>query len=193
MAHGNPQKIDDRELERLVALLLDEGERIEIDGVGRFDRGPAGRPVFVPTPVPRVFIAYVDEDRGAALRLAGDLAAAGVDAWIDQRRLLPGQNWPRAIEEAIERADFFIGCFSTRSVGKRGMFQSEIRYALDCARRLPLDDAFVIPARLDDCAVPKRIARESHWIDLFPDWERGTARVRAFIRQQGKRRRCYSK
>jgi len=57
---------------------------------------------------------------------------------MDTRKLVPGQNWPRAIETAIENSDLFIACFSTNSVRKKGGFQAEIRYALDCARQIPL-------------------------------------------------------
>ena len=103
---------------------------------------------------------------------------------MDVRRLLPGQNWPRAIESAIETSSFFVACFSTRSVNQWGGFQAEIRYALDCARRVPLDDIFVVPVRLDACRVPRSIQRELQYIDLFPDWERGVRRLVAMMRRR---------
>jgi hypothetical protein len=89
------------------------------------------------------------------------LEGAGFRPWMDVRRLLPGQNWPRA----IETSNFFPACFSTNSVNKRGGFQAEIRYVLDCARRSPLDEVFVVPVRLDACRVPRTIQSELHiWI-----------------------------
>jgi hypothetical protein len=33
------------------------------------------------------------------------LEAARFNAWMDVRKLLPGQNWPRAIESAGENSD----------------------------------------------------------------------------------------
>ena len=90
---------------------------------------------------------------------------------MDVRKLLAGQNWPRAIEAAIESSDFFVACFSGKSVRKKGGFQSEIRYALDCARQVPLDEIYIVPVRLDDCAVPRTIQHELQYIDLFPDWD----------------------
>ena len=66
-----------------------------------------------------------------------------------------------------------MACYSQRSVNKRGGFQAEIRYALDCARRVPLDEIFLVPARLDECRVPKSIQKETQFVDFFPDWERG--------------------
>ena len=81
---------------------------------------------------------------------------------------MPGQNWPRAIESAIETSDFFIACFSGDSVSKKGGFQAEIRYALDCARQVPLDEIFLVPVRLDPCAVPRTIEKQYQYVDLFP-------------------------
>src|SRR6185312_7470561 len=101
--------------------------------------------------------AYAHEDAAAAERLYREFVKRGFSAWLDRKKLLPGQNWPRRIEDAIISADFFVACFSTRSVDKRGGFQAEIRYALDCAKRVPLDDVFLIPVRLDECRVPARI------------------------------------
>jgi len=99
--------------------------------------------------------------------------------------LLPGQDWPRRIQEAIESSDFFIACFSRNSVMKRGGFQVELRQALECAQRLPLDEVFIIPVRLDDCAVPARIRRETQYVNLFPDWDAGLDRVIRIIERRG--------
>lgn len=156
---------------------LASGQPVEIDGLGTFypdaDRGFR----FEPRLQKRVFLAYVTEDAVHAGRLADALESAGFDVWMDVRKLLPGQNWPRAIENAIETTDYFVACFSSRSVGKRGGFQAEVRYALDCARRVPLDDIFIAPVRFDDCPVPRRIQRELQYIDLFPDWGKGAAKL----------------
>jgi hypothetical protein len=107
---------------------------------------------------------------------------------MDIRRLLPGQNWARAIECAIETSDFFLACFSENSVGKRGGFQAEIRYALNCARQVPLDEIFIVPVRLDACPVPRSIHREFQYCDLFPDQPRGLRRLVAMMRREVARR-----
>jgi hypothetical protein len=162
---------------------------VDIDGLGVFRRNSAGEYQFVPQSHPTIFLAYVEEDRLWADRLFDDLEKRGFAPWLDRRKLLPGQNWPRAIEEAIETSDFFVACFSHQSVRKKGSFQAEIRYALDCARRTPLDEAFLPPVRLDECRVPWRIRREIHYIDLFPDWNRGLRRMGSLIEKQLRKRR----
>jgi hypothetical protein len=177
------------EVAQLVRRCLEEGKNVEIDGLGIFQRDGAGRYEFIALAQPRVFLGYVEEDRALVDRLFENLEARGFAPWLDRRKLLPGQNWPRAIEEAIETSDFFVACFSLLSVRKKGSFQAEIRYALDCARRVPLDETFIIPVRLDDCRVPSKIRREIQYIDLYPDWDRGVGRIVSVIERQLRKRR----
>jgi hypothetical protein len=163
---------------------LAEGVSVEIDGLGTFLPDSHNGFRFLPRNRPKVFIAYVQEDGATAERVFEGLEACGFDPWLDRRRLVPGQNWPRAIEQAIENSDFFVACFSRHSVNKKGGFQAEIRYALDCMRRIPLDDIFLIPVRLDECTVPPRIQRELQYINLFPEWDRGFRRLVTAMRRQ---------
>ncbi|HZT30207.1 MAG TPA: toll/interleukin-1 receptor domain-containing protein [Bryobacteraceae bacterium] len=172
------------EVARILLQCLQDGRRVEIDGLGVFlpDRRCGFR--FLAKTQPKVFLAYVQEDARAVDQLFDNLRASGFEPWMDRRKLLPGQNWPRSIEGAIETCDFFVPCFSHRSVSKKGGFQAEIRYALDCARRVPLDEIFLIPVRLDDCAVPARIQKEWQYLDLFPDWDRGMRKLLAVMHRQ---------
>ena len=181
---GNGNWSTAAQVARIVRECLEEGKTVVIDGLGAFR--PSGKRGyrFLPRTVPTVFVAYVQEDARAAARLCDALEAQGFDPWIDLRKLLPGQNWPRSIQDAIEATDFVIACFSCNSVTKKGGFQAEIRYALDCAQRVPLDDVFLIPVRLDDCPVPASIRRETQYIDLFPDWPRGFRRIVTVITRQ---------
>ncbi len=54
---------------------------------------------------------------------------------------------------------------------------------MDWARRMPLDEIFLAPVRLDDCKVPRSIQREVQYIDLFPDWQRGIRRLIHMMRR----------
>lgn len=168
---------------------LAAGNAVEIDGLGIFHPDEERVFRFEPRRLPQVFIAYVEEDRPRAVYLFEALEAAGLAPWMDVRKLVPGQNWPRAIEGAIEGSDFFVACFSENSVRKKGGFQAEIRYALDCARQVPLDEIFIVPVRLDGCRVPRAIQREYQYVDLFPDWARGLRRLLGMMRKEVERRR----
>ena len=76
-------------------------------------------------------------------------------------------------------------------MSKKGGFQAEIRYALECARRVPLDEIFIVPVRLDDCRVPARIQKELQYIDLFPDWTNGLRRLFSVMGQAARRRESH--
>jgi len=169
--------MDNEQLAQLIRRSLARCRRVEIDGLGVFELGNNGRVSLREANRPRIFIAYATEDRITAVKLYNTLRTRGYAPWLDTRKLLPGQNWPRRIEDAISNADYFVAGFSSNSVKKRGGFQSEVRYALDCARRLPIDDTFLIPVRLDDCRVPARIQKETQYVDLFPDFDAGVERI----------------
>jgi len=178
-----------RRIARLIRKALERGAAVEIDGLGTLLPGGKGGLRFLPHTAPRVFIAYVEEDLAFAKKLNQVFEQNGLRPWLDKKRLMPGQNWPRAIEAAIQTSDFFVACFSRRSISKRGSFHSELRYALFCAAKVPLDEIFLIPLRLDDCAVPRRISKQVQYLDLFPDWKAGVNRVIAVIQAQDRRRR----
>src|SRR5271154_1072586 len=168
---------------------LERGAAVEIDGLGKFVPGGRRGVRFVGQTKPRVFIAYVQEDLSLIKKLYQAFEQHGFRPWLDKKMLLPGQNWPRAIEDAIKTSDFFVACFSRRSTTKRGSFHSELRYALACAATVPLDEIFFIPLRFENCVVPPRVSRRIHYVDLFPDWDRGLARVLEIIALQDASRR----
>jgi hypothetical protein len=180
-----------RHLARIVRRAIQRGAAVEIDGLGTFLPGKRRGFRFLAQNNPGVFIAYVQEDLALAKKLYSALEKRGFRPWLDKKKLLPGQNWPRAIEDAIKTSDFFVACFSRRSTTKRGSFHSELRYALACAATVPLDEIFFIPLRFEKCLVPPRVSRRIHYVDLFPDWERGLARVLEIIARQdaGRRRK----
>src|ERR1017187_1813529 len=96
-----------QQMAKIVIQGLAAGNVVEIDGLGSFVPDAAQGFRFEPRQRLQVFIAYVKEDTGFAQRLYDALEAVGFNPWMDSRKLLPGQTWPRAIEAAIETSDFF--------------------------------------------------------------------------------------
>ena len=178
-----------RHVARILRRALEHGASVEIDGLGTFSPGSKHGFRFVAQTQPRVFIAYVQEDLAFAGKLYSVFEQNGFRPWLDKQRLLPGQNWPRAIETAIQTSDFFVACFSRRAISRRGSFHSELRYALFCAAKVPLDEIFLIPLRLDDCVVPKSISKQTQYLDLFPNWKGGVKRLIAVMKRQNELRR----
>jgi hypothetical protein len=177
------RRVGNKGLLQLIDRSLRDGSSIEIDGLGSFQLDGQGEVVFEASGRGRVFVAYAEEDRADASKLYRALEKAGFEPWMDRQNLLPGQNWPRAIERAIELSDYFVGCFSRRSTAKRGYFQSELAYALDVAERVPAEQIFLVPVRLNECILPRRIATVQY-VDLFPNWNRGLKALIKALRQR---------
>lgn len=184
----NPNLSSVEFLSGLLKRCLDEGHAVKIDRLGVFSSDGANRFEFTPARKPRVFVAYAAEDGAIVKRLCDRLELDGIDAWLDRRRLLPGDDWKRAIFSAIRNADFFIACLTRRSLTKRGTFQAELRQALDWTSQVPLDDLYLMPVRLEECCVPRRIAAETQYVDLFPDFEAGVRKLVAAINLEWARR-----
>jgi hypothetical protein len=184
----DPNYILTRHVARIVRQALEQGTTVEIDGLGTFLPGRKCGFRFVAQAKPRVFIAYVEEDLQAAEKLYQAMERHGFRPWLDKKNLMPGQSWPRAIETAIHTSEFFVACFSHRSSCKRGNFHSELRYALACAEKVPLDETFFIPLRLDDCIVPRRVARRIQYLDMFPNWNVGIDKVVQVMQHQERNR-----
>ncbi len=123
----------------------------------------------------RVFLCHAKEDKLIVHELYKQLNAEGwMDVWLDEVKLLPGQNWDMEIEKAVEAADAVIVCLSNNSVTKEGYVQAEMSFILDIARTKPEETIFVIPLRLDDCIVPRRL-RLYQYVDYFPKSHRKTS------------------
>jgi formylglycine-generating enzyme required for sulfatase activity len=122
----------------------------------------------------RVFLCHASGDKPAVRALYQRLCAEGIDAWLDEEKLLPGQDWQLEIPKAVRDSDVVIVCLSRGSITKAGYVQKEIKFALDVADEQPEGAIFLIPARLEECQVPDRLNRWQ-WVSLFE--ERGYDRL----------------
>ena len=115
----------------------------------------------------KVFLCHASQDKPVVRELYQRLNAEGwIDAWLDEKKLLPGQNWQLNIEEAVETSDNVIICLSSNSVNKEGFIQKELRYARDIALEKLDHSIFLIPARINECDIPKGL-RFYQWADYY--------------------------
>lgn len=115
----------------------------------------------------RVFLCHASQDKSSVRELYNHFLAEGwIDPWLDEGKLLPGQDWRTAIEEAVESSDVVIICLSKNSVNKEGFVQKELRYAREISLEKPDGTIFLIPLRLDECDVPRGL-RFIQWTDYF--------------------------
>lgn len=115
-----------------------------------------------------VFLCHSSEDKVQVRTLCDRLQRDGVDPWLDERRLLPGQKWADEIPKAVRNTDVVIVCMTQSSISKRGYLQKEVTFALDVAQEEPEGSIFLIPARLEECEVPERL-RPYQWLNLYDE------------------------
>jgi len=114
----------------------------------------------------KVFLCHSKDDKDKVKKLYRRLVADSFDAWLDEVKLMPGQDWDLEIQKAVRNSDTVVVCLSNSSTTKEGYIQKEIRFALDIADEKPEGTIFLVPVRLEDCTVPNRISR-FQWVDLF--------------------------
>jgi TIR domain-containing protein len=182
----------DKELEKTVLAFQIDNNHRALDGyVGRGTRNLLARKLIEASgerpfgamkhpggkAFPTLFLSYAHEDIEPALRLFTDLRQSGVNVWFDKESLIAGQRWSDAIRSAIKGSRYFVALLSSNSVNKKGYVQKELKDALAVLEEYPQSAVFLIPARLDDCRTSDYRLDELHWVDMFPNWEEGLAKI----------------
>ena len=117
----------------------------------------------------KVFLCHASQDKPIIRELSLRLAENDwIDPWLDEKKLLPGEDWRTSIEVAVEAADLVVICLSKNSVRKEGFVQKELRYAKEISLEKPEGAIFLIPLRLDECDVPRGL-RFLQWTNYFGD------------------------
>jgi len=120
----------------------------------------------------RVFLCHASQDTPIVRELYRRFLAGGwIDPWLEEEKLLPGQDRNLEIDKAIESADAVLVFLSTASVTKEGYVQKEMRHIMELAMQKPEGATFVLPLRLDDCDLPRSLRAYQH-VDYFPESQR---------------------
>jgi hypothetical protein len=101
---------------------------------------------------PKVFLSHASEDKDRfVVDFATRLRQRGIDVWLDQWEMLPGDSLVRKIfDEGLARAVAVIVVISKHSVAKPW-----VREELDIAVVKKINSSSkLIPVVIDDCAVP---------------------------------------
>jgi flagellar biosynthesis GTPase FlhF len=107
----------------------------------------------------RVFLCHASQDKPTVWKLHRYLTQHGIKPWLDREDLLPGEDWEVEIPKAIFASDVILVCLSKNSINKEGYVQKEITFALDKAIEKPEGTIFIIPVKLEECEIPKRLTR----------------------------------
>ena len=123
----------------------------------------------------RVFLCHASQDKPVVRDLYQRLRSeTWIDPWLDEERLLPGQDWNLEIEKAVESSDAVIVCVSNTSVAKEGYVQKELRQVLNIALEKLEGAIFVLPVKLDDCPLPRQL-KDRQALNYFPASQQATA------------------
>ncbi|ETR73134.1 MAG: TIR protein [Candidatus Magnetoglobus multicellularis str. Araruama] len=114
----------------------------------------------------RIFIAYAREDKEKVVELYNTLKKEGFKPWLDEKNLLPGQNWESTILEAIRSSEVVLACLSKNSSAKKGFINKEFQHALNNLNYHKNGMSPVIPVRLEETNVPERLSTVQR-VDLF--------------------------
>ena len=129
----------------------------------------------------QVFLCHSSDDKPIVREIYNRLDSEGwIYAWLDEKRIYPGQDWNYEIEQAVEQADVILVCLSKNSVTKEGYIQKELTKILDLADEKPEGTVYIIPIRLEEREPPKRI-RRWQYEDYFPESYRNTAYQRFLV------------
>ena len=113
-----------------------------------------------------VFLCHSSGDKKTVRDLYNRLRKDGIDPWLDEENLLPGQKWQQEIPKAVRASDVVLVCLSKGAINKTGYLQKEIKYALDVADEQPEGAIFLIPIKLEECDIPDRL-KEWQWVNIF--------------------------
>jgi len=106
-----------------------------------------------------IFISYshVPDDAVATFRIVELLRAVGCLVWIDEKRLICGDNFENKLQDAVRRCSFFLSVISntTETVGE-SYYHKERKWAAE--RFESISDAvhFYFPVIVDATPVPPR-------------------------------------
>lgn len=100
----------------------------------------------------KVFLSHNSDDKQAVEVVAERLSDEGMEPWFDKWRLIPGDPWQKAIEEALESCDCCLVFIGPSGIGP--WQHEEMRAAID--RRVNEPTPFhVVPFRVVPVLLPR--------------------------------------
>ena len=123
--------------------------------------------------MPSIFISYSRADLNIVQQFEQALLANGHTVWRDQESLYGGQQWPKAIGEAIASRDFFLLVWSQHAASSH-FVEFEWNTALALKK-------VILPCLLDDTPLPPSL-RAINGI-FCKDFETGLPRVLQALQQ----------
>lgn len=126
---------------------------------------------------PIAFISYSRKDSDFALKISEDLRKLGVQIWLDQLDIPPGQQWDNEIQTQLKNCNFFLIILSKSSIESQSVLD-EVSFALSRGKK-------IIPVLTDNCEIPFRLQR-LQYIDFRTNYEKGLNDLLVALKQKTK-------
>jgi cold shock CspA family protein len=136
------------------AIRLRNGEypfaKQQLDRINAVERGLASDPR-----ARNIFISYASEDKKFVLRLVSDLNRAGIDVWVDECQIMPGDSIVEKINGAMETNRYFVPVLSKAFMSKPWPMR-ELNSAI--MKQAKGNEKYIIPIRIENCDLPHLIS-----------------------------------
>jgi len=123
---------------------------------------------------PRVFISYSSDEAPLVRQFEAELREAGIETWVDQRRLRAGDNLPVEISEALSWCNVLLLVWSKSSSQSNWV-------KLEWTNAVALDKR-IVPLLLDDTPLPSILSHKTYISSKNPD-QRKSELLRALSKQ----------
>ena len=110
----------------------------------------------------KIFLSYSRRDESAIKKIRERLTSSGVEVWLDQTDIEPGDRIPDKIGRGIRECDYFLIALSPISVESEWV-QMELNIAL--AEEIKRKVKFVIPMLMEKCIIPS-IIQDRAYVNL---------------------------
>lgn len=130
-----------------------------------------------------IFLSHAEEDKDFANKLKEDLENKGVQVWLFEIHILPGDELVKKIADSIRENDYLGVIISTDSK-KSSWVTLEVGMAL--ALEHTLGYSKVIPILYDECDIPQFLNHKVY-VDLYKDYEKGIEKIVKLLKEPPKK------
>jgi len=119
------------------------------------------------------FLSYASEDKSTAKRIADDLNRLGIEVWLDEWNILPGDSIVEKINKALEIHRYFIPVLSPTFVDKPFPMR-ELQSAI--MKQASHNQKYIIPVLIEPCTLPQLLL-DIAYADLHSDYNSGIRKL----------------
>lgn len=117
----------------------------------------------------RIFLSHSSVDKTAVRRLADDLAAAGIDVWLDERRVGIGAPITQRVQEGIASSDYVAVWLTKRAVASKWV---QREWGAKLNKEIVDQRIQVLPLLAESCDIPALLV-DKRYADFTGSYDDG--------------------